>query len=195
MTAKNQKAVEATEAAVATTATTPVQGEFVKETEEFAGVSAEPGFGTDIESNFDTEDEYKQAPLIPNGKYKGAIVEVKFNKEEQTIEWVVSLSENGGLMNDGESPIDGNQLSFKNWLPKDGDENKPTKKGNQSTRQAKINMLHKFAEKMKVNMKNPAVIMNSIYNSEWVGRPVRVDVEIREWEGNYFNNIKDMQAM
>ena len=152
------------------------------------------GFGDDIMSDFNTDEEYKPAPLVPNGKYKGNIIGVEFNGKDQTIDWKVTLDNNGGLMNDGESPIDGNQLDFRNWLPIPGDEAKPTKKGNQSTRQAKINMLTRFAQDMKIDMSTPKKIMNSIMNSEWIGLAVNVEVEIREWNGAFFNGIKNMKV-
>jgi hypothetical protein len=144
--------------------------------------------------DFDVEEEFIPTPLIAEGFCNGAVTDVKFNSEDKTIDWTVTLNNNGGVMSDGETPIDGSTHTCRNWLPKPGDEAEMTKKGNQTKRQAKINMLHDFAEKMKIEMSTPKQILEAIANSDWIGADVQVKMEVRTWEGRTFNNIGRMVA-
>jgi len=145
--------------------------------------------------DFDVEEEFTPIPLIAESYCNGAVTDVKFNSEDKTIDWSVTLSDNGGVMSDGETPIDGSVHTYRNWLPKPGDEVERTKKGTQTKRQAKINMLHDFAEAMKIEMNSPKQILESIANSDWIGAAVQVKMEIRTWEGRTFNNIARMVAV
>ena len=145
--------------------------------------------------DFDVEEEFLPMPLIAEGFYNGAVTDVKYNSEDLTVDWTVTLAENGGVMSDGETPIDGSTHLYRNWLPKPGDENERTKKGTQTKRQAKINMLHDFSEGMKATMTNPRVILESIANSDWLGIAVQAKVGVRTWEGRTFNSIERMVAV
>ena len=145
--------------------------------------------------DFDVEEEYQPSPLIAHGYYNGAVTDVKFNSEDKTIDWTYTLNNNGGVMSDGETPIDGSAHQYRNWLPKPGDENEMTKKGNMTKRQAKINMLHDFAESMKITMSNPKAILESIANSDWLGMEAQVKIGLRTWEGRTFNNIERVTAV
>lgn len=155
----------------------------------------EDGYQADDLDDFNTEEEYTPIPLIAEGYLNGAVTDVKFNSEDKTIDWTVTLNENGGVMSDGETPIDGAAHTYRNWLPKPGDETERTKKGNQTKRQAKINMLHDFAEGMKVEMNTPKGILESIANSDWIGINVQVKMGIRTWDNRTFNNIDRMVAV
>ena len=139
--------------------------------------------------DFDVEEEYQPTPLIAEGYYNAAVTDVKFNSEDKTIDWTFTLNNNGGVMSDGETPIDGSTQGYRNWLPKPGDEVEMTKKGNQTKRQAKINMLHDFAEAMKITMATPKGILESIANSDWIGMEAQVKMEVRTWDNRTFNNI------
>ena len=97
-------------------------------------------------------------------------------------------------MSDGETPVDGASLLNNNWLPKPGDEDEPTASGRTNKRQSKINMLAKFANQMGIDMSTPAKIMEALQNAEWVGLRVQVQVGLREYEGNTYNEIKSMKA-
>ena len=145
--------------------------------------------------DFDVEEEFTLPPLIAEGFYNGAVTDVKYISEDRAVRWTVTLAENGGVMSDGETPIDGSAHFYHNWLPKAGDENEMTKKGTQTKRQAKINMLHDFSEGMKVAMTNPRVILESIANSDWLGIAVQAKVGVRTWEGRTFNSIERMVAV
>jgi hypothetical protein len=150
--------------------------------------------GMDDVDDFDVEEEFTPIPLIAAGFCNAAVTDVKFNSEDKTIDWYVTLSDNGGVMSDGETPIDGSVHTYRNWLPKPGDETERTKKGTQTKRQAKINMLHDFAESMRITMSTPRQILESIANSDWLGVAVQVKMEVRTWEGRTFNNIARMVA-
>ena len=161
--------------------------------------AAEMDVGEDVAGyqgmdDFDVEEEFAPTPLIAAGFYNAAVTEVKFNSEDKTIDWVFTLNNNGGVMSDGETPIDGSAHTYRNWLPKPGDEVEMTKKGNQTKRQAKINMMHDFAESMKITMSNPRQILESIANSDWIGQDAQVKMEVRTWDNRTFNNIARVSA-
>ena len=144
--------------------------------------------------DFDVEEEYQPAPLIAQGYYNSAVTDVKFNSEDKTIDWTFTLNNNGGVMSDGVTPIDGSAQVYRNWLPKPGDANEMTKKGNMTKRQAKINMLHDFAESMKITMSNPKAILESIANSDWLGMEAQIKIGLRTWESRTFNSIERVAA-
>lgn len=155
---------------------------------------AEGEFGAyKIEVDFNIDEEYKPLPLIPQGTYTGHVTSVKIIPEDPSICWDVTLQGNGGTKSDG-SEIDGSTLSFKNWLPKPGDETKRTKSGLQTVREAKISFLKEFSERMKINMNTAQIVQEAIANQDWVGMEVRVKIGIREYEGRYSNNIEMMEA-
>jgi len=139
--------------------------------------------------DFNIEEEYVIPPLIPGGVYHACVTEVKYDSENNIITWTFTLSDNGGVMNDGSTEIDGSTLSAKNFLPNLGDDVTMTKSGKQTKRQAKINMLANFAKGLKINMNNMSIIRESIENSEWLGIDVNLKVGIREYEGRFFNEV------
>lgn len=145
--------------------------------------------------DFDVEEEYQPTPLIAEGYYNSAVTDVKFNSVDKTIDWTFTLNNNGGVMSDGETPIDGSTQVYRNWLPKPGDEVEMTKKGNQTKRQAKINMLHDFAEAMSITMATPKGILESIANSDWIGMEAQVKIEVRTWDNRTFNGIARVVAV
>jgi hypothetical protein len=154
----------------------------------------ETGGGYEGVDDFDVEEDYQPTPLIAEGYYNAAVTNVKFNSEDKTIDWSFTLNNNGGVMSDGETPIDGSVHMYRNWLPKPGDEEEMTKKGTQTKRQAKINMLHDFAEVMKITMTTPKQILEAIANSDWIGIEAQAKIEIRTWQGRTFNNIARVAA-
>jgi len=151
---------------------------------------SDEGFSPD--SDFSLEDEYKPEPLTPGGNYRGNVISVVFATEQNAIVWKIALDNNGGLMSDGETPIDGSHHQYRNWLPKPGDEDEPTKDGRSNKRQSKINMLKRFADGMKINMDTPAIIAESLTNQEWIGIPVMVTLSINEYMGITRNQIDKM---
>ena len=147
-----------------------------------------------LDTDFDLEDEYKPEPLVSSGNYRGNVIGVVLDTEQNAIVWKVALAENGGVMSDGETPIDGSHHYYRNWLPRPGDENEPTKNGRGNKRQSKINMMKQFADSMKISMNTPAIITESITNQDWVGLEVITTISINEYMGVTRNQIDKMVA-
>ena len=163
--------------------------EFVPEVDN--GFDSETGSGVaSFDSDFDLEAEHKDTPLIPQGTYYANVIATVFDPEAQTIEWTFTLADNGGLMSDGETPVDGVSIPAKNWLPKPGDENELTKSGKMTKRQAKINMLFEFLKNMGCVEKTAAEIEKALNNSEWIGKRAKLTVGVRMFEGRMFNEVK-----
>ena len=139
--------------------------------------------------DFNVEDEYKAEPLIPKGTYHGVATKVTFQPSQFCIVWDFCLHDNGGAMNDGETPIDGAHVFFRNWLPKPGDEAEMTKNGRNNKRQSKINMLKDFENSLGVDMSTPAKIATALNEATWVGVEADLDVDIDEYMGKFRNNV------
>lgn len=148
-----------------------------------------------LDMNFNLEEDFVADPLIPNGSYRGNVTNVSYDADKMAIVWEVTLADNGGVMNDGETPVDGAKQWYRNWLPKPGDENTPTPSGKTNKRQAKINMLAQFAKEMGVNMNTPQDIIEGITNAEWIGKEVIATIGIKEFEGKFSNEITRMKAI
>ena len=142
---------------------------------------------TDLD--FNVTDEYKPDPLVPKGKYHGVVTLVKFEPAKYCIIWDFCLHDNGGVMSDGETPIDGVHVFYRNWLPKPGDETELTKNGRNTKRQSKINMLQDFQAALGVDMSTPAKIATALNEQHWIGTEADVDVDVDEWQGRFRNNI------
>ena len=150
--------------------------------------------GAEEAGDFNLEEEYKEPPLIPQGFYHGAITNVEYDPEVNTVIWTVTLDGNGGMASDGETPIDGQSLAYTNYLPLAGDENERTKKGTMSKRQAKINMLAQFVKDMKIQVNTMTDLMEGINNSIWIGKEVSAKVSASKWEGRVFNKVAKLVA-
>ena len=142
--------------------------------------------------DFNLEKEYKPEPLIPVGNYTGNVISVALEPERHCITWKVALTENEGTMSDGETPIDGAHVYYRNWLPVPGDENEMSSNGRATKRQTKINMLNRFAESMKVKMNTKKDLLEAINNGDWIGLDVVVGVQVGEYLGNARNEINSM---
>jgi hypothetical protein len=139
--------------------------------------------------DFNVNDEYKPEPLIPKGTYHGVATKISFQPSQFCIVWDFCLHDNGGAMNDGETPIDGAHVFFRNWLPKPGDEAEMTKNGRNNKRQSKINMLKDFETSLGVDMSTPAKIAQALNESLWVGVEADLDVDIDEYQGKFRNVV------
>lgn len=144
--------------------------------------------------NFDVDSEFKPEPLAPNGSYRGAVTSVSFDSEKFCIVWGVVLQDNGGFASDGETPVDGMKLFYRNWLPKPGDDTEYSKNGRTTKRQSKINMMKKFADGMKIDIGTPQKIAEAIQYQTWVGLEVVCDVQVSEYKGEVRNEINKMVA-
>ena len=145
---------------------------------------------TAVEADFDLEDDYKPAPLIPTGAFPGAITSATF--EGVKLSFMVTLNDTNSLMSDGETSVDGAVLPYNVWFPKAGDDQVLIKSGTMSKRQWKINNAKKVADSLKVNLNTRTVITEAIQDGEWVGIPVSVKVDIREYKGEISNEITDI---
>jgi hypothetical protein len=139
--------------------------------------------------DFNVEDEYKPEPLIPKGTYHGVATKITFQPSQFCIVWDFCLHDNGGSMNNGDTPIDGAHVFFRNWLPKPGDENELTKTGRNNKRQSKINMLKDFENAMGIDMSTPAKIAQALNEQIWVGVEADLDVDVDEYMGKFRNIV------
>jgi len=145
------------------------------------------------DTEFDLADEYKEDPLAPQGTYNGVVKMVEFVSRINAISWTVVAVQNPGIMLlDGETPVDGTEYQFKNWLPKPGDEKIKSKNGKSTKRQTKINMLKQFQDNMGVDMNTPQAVMSAIENSEWIGISVIMGVGFNVYKGTTTNQIDNM---
>jgi hypothetical protein len=163
---------------------------------EFPDSDIPPDEGGDIDPSdalaaldFDVEDEYKPEPLIPSSKYYGVVNKVSFVPAQYSIVWDICLHDNGGVMTDGYTPIDGAHVYFRNWLPKPGDEKEMTKKGNSTKRQSKINMLQDFQSKLGLDMSTPSKIATALNEHQWIGIEVEAEVDVDEYQGRFRNTV------
>jgi len=152
------------------------------------------GYGIGIGSlNFDVESEFKPEPLIPNGIYNGTVSQFTFDSERSALVWQITLSGNDGVMSDGETPVDGSTVFFRNWLPRPGDENEYAKNGKGTKRQSKINMLKQFMSKMKIDISTPQKIAQAIEEQSFVGLEVKATIEITEYQGIVRNEVRKLE--
>ena len=150
--------------------------------------------GSAMFGDFDVNSEYKAEPLIPNGKYTASVKSVKADTKACCIVWGLVFHDNDVVASDGTTSIDGMELYFRNWLPRPGDENEFSKNGKVTKRQSKINMLKKFADKMKINMNSPQVIAQAIAEGEWIGLEVVAEVGVSEYKGEVRNDVNSIVA-
>ncbi len=144
-------------------------------------------------ADFDLEDEYKPEPLMRKGDYTGNVTKV--SRDDTVITWQVTLEGNEEqMMSDGETPIDGFVGYSRNFLPKDGDKQEPTKDGRGTKHQVKINMLKQFADEMQIDMNTLDRIDLAIENGDWMGIPVVCSIEPEEYQGRHSNRIQRMIA-
>ncbi len=141
--------------------------------------------------DFDIEDDFKPEPLLARAVYHGSVTKVSIDTEKCYILWTITLAENGGVMTDGETPVDGATLNYFNYLPKPGDDKEMTASGRNTKRQSKINMLRQFSDGLGITeqMKNMATIRESIDNSDFIGISVDAKVVIDTYEGRISNKI------
>jgi hypothetical protein len=167
-----------------------VEEEIVEEEESYYDDDTDTDANALLTSmDFNVDDEYKPDPLVPKATYHGVVTKISFNSEQFCIIWDICLHDNDGFMNDQETPIDGSHVWFRNWLPKPGDEKKPTKSGRNNKRQSKINMLKAFSEEFEIDMSTPQKIATSLDEAEWIGIELDADIEIDEYQGRFRNTV------
>jgi hypothetical protein len=145
-----------------------------------------------INVDFNLDDEYKPTPLIPGGNYRGNVTAVAHEASKSAIAFKVTFNENGGVMSDGETKIDGATEYYRVWLPKPGDDLELESNGKVTKRQGKINRMKLFAKDLKIDMNTPAIIAQSIVEQKWIGIPVICALDIEEYQGVARNKISRM---
>ena len=143
-----------------------------------------------MDTNFNLEDDYKPQPLIPKGQYYGHVI--AFSVSGGALVWKVALANNGVYKSDGDTPVDGSHVNYRNWLPKDGDRNEPAASGDGSKFDTKVRMLKEFADGMQVNLDSPAIINQHITDGDLIGLPVIVGIDVGSWKGRARNEINTM---
>lgn len=171
---------------------TKEENETTEATEEDFDFSSEEENVDATDISFDVEDEYKPTPLIPTGGYRGALTEILYNKKHASIDWTVTLNDNGGYMSDGETPIDGSSHIYKLWLPRPGDDVTMTKSGKQTKRQYKINSLKRFSKQTGLNVSSMDAVMEALENQEWLGLDVKIVLSVDSYKGMTFNRIEEL---
>jgi len=160
-----------------------------------ADAQAEDAMAAVMNVDFNLEDEYKLAPLVPQGNYQGNVTNVSIDAKGHAILWQVTLDGNGGYQSDGETPIDGQVMFYRAWLPKSGDDSEMIKSGGMTKRQWKINALSDFSKGMGIDMSTPAVIKEAIENSDWIGIRVNMAVTFDEYQGVVRNQVNKMKKV
>lgn len=145
--------------------------------------------------DFNLDTDVVESPLIPNGNYLGNVTGVSIDHEKYSIVWKIALQGNEGqIMSDGETEVDGNTVFFRNWLPKPGDDKEMTSTGKQTKRQSKLNSLAKFFKAMNLDVVTMTDIVNCIEEGDWIGLDVTVAISTREWNGSFNNDVNKMTA-
>jgi hypothetical protein len=142
--------------------------------------------------DFNLSDEYKPMPLIPGGNYRANVVGVAHEASKYALAFKVCFDQNGGVMSDGKTEIDGAHEYFRLWLPKPGDEHEMQANGKVTKRQGKINQMSSFQNNMKIDMNTPTAIAAAIADGIWIGIPVIVSVDIEEYQGVTRNRLTKM---
>ena len=143
-----------------------------------------------METDFSLEDEYKPDPLAPAGTYFGNTTNASFNPEQQCLVFeIVAQGNEGAVLSDGDTPVDGSTYYARVWLPRTGDENVMSKNGRATKRQVKINMMKQFAELLVIEMDNAEQIAEALSEGKWIGIPVIFKLSISEYEGRTRNDV------
>ena len=139
--------------------------------------------------SFSIEEEWAAPPIIPAGVYHAKVTKVTYDPEQVCVVFQFTLQDNGGLMDDGVTALDGNSIFNRVWLPKPIDSTELTKNG-KSKRVVKIDMMKRFADQLHINMNTPQAINLALANQEWVGIEADIEVTFREYEGKMYNDIR-----
>lgn len=144
----------------------------------------------EYEDEFNLDEDYVPVPIIPAGPYNANIVSAVINSEIGAIVITTQLQNNPGLTcSDGETPVDGQQVALKLWLPKPGDEAKMTKSQKQTTRQWKLNNIKDTLDSLGITAPTISEIRRQIDAGEWLRDGVSVDVTVDTYKGQVNNNV------
>lgn len=147
-----------------------------------------------LNQDFSLDDEYKEPPLLRKSNYYGNVTKVGVDAKSHAIVFTTILEGNDGFQSDGSTPVDGQMVWYRVWLPKAVDANEMIKSGNMTKRQWKINNMKQVADRLGINMNTPDVIKEAIENGDWIGLRVLCAVDIREYQGVVSNEVTKMVA-
>jgi len=145
-----------------------------------------------LNQDFSLEDEYKEQPLLRQSNYIGNVTKVGISNH--AIVFTVVLADNGGFQSDGTTPVDGQAVWFRAWLPKASDTNEMIKSGGMTKRQWKINNLKQVSDQLEINMDTPTIIKEAIENGDWIGLRVLCSIGLREYQGRVSNEVTKIRA-
>lgn len=153
----------------------------------------EPQPDYDYTDEFNLDKDYVPVPVIPAGPYNANIVSAKLDTALGAIVIMCQLQGNPDAnCSDGTTPVDGQQVAFKLWLPKPGDEATMTKSGKQTKRQWKLNTIKETLDKLGINAPTISEIKNQIAAGTWNKDGVSVDVTVDTFKGQVNNNVNSI---
>jgi len=208
---RNLKMAKKIETEVTTTETTAAEPDFSAMSQEELdhyvkhgtlkaegdGVPNHPDDSSDAGLNvdFNLEDEFKPVPLIPGGNYRANIVAVTHEASKYSIAFKLCFVENGVVMSDGTTAVDGSHDYYRMWLPKPGDKNELQSNGRVTKHQGKINSMKRDFDNLKIpveDRKDRQAIAQSIIEQRWIGIPVIVAVDIEVYKGDARNRVQSI---
>lgn len=147
----------------------------------------------EFDDNFDLDADYKPVPLIPAGIYNGNIIGARIDEGMGAIVIDAQLQGNDDqTCSDAETPVDGQSVSLRIWLPKAEDSEKMTPKGNMTKKQWKINNMKDCFNKLGIEALTMSDIKAQIEDGSWIQDGVNVDVELNTYKGDVSNQAKSI---
>lgn len=141
-------------------------------------------------SDFNLGSDVKIDPVAPQGKYHAVIKDAKVDLKNAMIVINLELTDNGGVLSDGESALDGYEVRHRLFLPKPEDRNTPTKNGKGTKWQWKINNMAKFFNAIEVTLPTLSDIESACENGDLAGIELWVELTVDEYNGEFQNNVK-----
>lgn len=163
---------------------------------EFAGEALDSAGGVSQSNaaiaDFNLDSDVKIAPVAVDGKYFGAISGAKVDTKSAQILVEITLSDNGGVLSDGETDVDGYRFTHRIFLPKPEDKNLMTASGRETKWQWKVNNMAKFFAAIDQKLPTLAAINQACTDGDLVGIDVTVDLTTEEYNGELKNNLRSI---
>ena len=165
---------------------------------EFAGAALDNANASADESaasnvaDFNLNNDVKVAPVAVDGNYFGAISGGKVDLKSAQVQIEITLNENGGVLSDGETPVDGYRFTHRLFLPKPEDKNLMTASGRESKWQWKVNNMAKFFANIGVSLPTLSAIDQACKDGDLVGTDVKVELTTEEYNGELKNNMRSI---
>lgn len=148
----------------------------------------------DLMGSFDTENDAKSDPLVPQGSFIGRVTKAAFASNGESLVLSVALNENGKMCTDGETPVDGITMNFFIRLPIASHKGIKTASGKQDKWQWEVNSLAKAAKDLMVDLATPEKIKGIVETAVLVGMDVTLAVEVDEYMGNIRNQVRSVKV-